>query len=87
VPDAVITVICAPDNGWSYHPKQVERAVYRNIINCTYSQPVGQLLTFKVAITEEYPWIPWDLIAGTLGSAEHNLGNTDFGSTGKKFPN
>jgi hypothetical protein len=24
VPDAVITVICAPDGGWSYHPKHVE---------------------------------------------------------------
>jgi len=22
-----------------------------------------------------------------LGSAEHNLGNTDLGSTGKEFPN
>jgi len=34
VPDIVITVICASDDGWSYHPKQVEWAVYRNIINC-----------------------------------------------------
>jgi len=25
-----ITVICAPDDGWSYHPKHVERAVYTN---------------------------------------------------------
>jgi len=24
VPEAVITVICAPDDGWSYHPKHVE---------------------------------------------------------------
>jgi hypothetical protein len=31
VPDAVITIICAPDDGWQYHPKHVERAVYRNI--------------------------------------------------------
>jgi len=23
VPDAVITVLCAPDDGWSYHPKHV----------------------------------------------------------------
>jgi len=23
--DAVITVICAPDDGWSYHPKHVEQ--------------------------------------------------------------
>ena len=45
MPDAVITVICAPDDGWSYHPKHVERAVYRNIINCIESHLVGQLLT------------------------------------------
>jgi len=25
VPDAVITVICAPDDGWSYHPKHVKK--------------------------------------------------------------
>ena len=25
VPDAVITFICAPDDGWSYHPKYVEQ--------------------------------------------------------------
>jgi len=25
VPDVVITVICAPDDGWSYHPKHVEQ--------------------------------------------------------------
>jgi hypothetical protein len=25
LPDAVITVICAPDDGWSYHPKHVEQ--------------------------------------------------------------
>jgi len=23
VPDALITVICAPDDGWSYHPRKV----------------------------------------------------------------
>jgi len=34
VPDAVITVISAPDDGWSYHPKHVEQEVYRNIIKC-----------------------------------------------------
>ena len=25
VPDTVITVIYAPDDGWSYHPKNVEQ--------------------------------------------------------------
>jgi len=45
VPDAVITVICAPDDGWSYHPKHVE--LFREIFkkNCTQSHLVGQLLT------------------------------------------
>jgi len=45
VPDAVITVICAPDDRWNNHLKHVERAVYRNIINCIQSHLVGQLLT------------------------------------------
>jgi len=26
VPDAVITVMCAPDDGWMYHPKHVEQS-------------------------------------------------------------
>jgi hypothetical protein len=25
IPDAVDTVVCAPDNGWLYHPKHVEQ--------------------------------------------------------------
>jgi len=25
VPDAVDTVVCAPDDGWRYHPKHVEQ--------------------------------------------------------------
>jgi hypothetical protein len=25
IPDAVDTVVCAPDDGWKYHPKYVER--------------------------------------------------------------
>jgi len=25
VPDAVITVICVPDDGWRYHPKHLEK--------------------------------------------------------------
>jgi hypothetical protein len=24
IPDAVDTVVCAPDDGWKYHPKHVE---------------------------------------------------------------
>jgi hypothetical protein len=25
IPDAVDTVVCAPDDGWKYHPKLVEQ--------------------------------------------------------------
>jgi len=25
VPDAVDTVVCAPDDGWRYHPKHIEQ--------------------------------------------------------------
>jgi hypothetical protein len=25
IPDAVNTVVCAPDDGWKYHPKHVEQ--------------------------------------------------------------
>jgi hypothetical protein len=36
---------CAPDDGWSYHPKHVERPVYRKVMNCIQLHLVGQLLT------------------------------------------
>jgi len=25
-----------------------------------------------------YPWIPWELVAGPFGSAEHTLGSSAF---------
>jgi len=30
IPDAVDTVVCAPDDGWRYHPKHVELFPYIN---------------------------------------------------------
>jgi hypothetical protein len=33
----------------------------------------------KVAITEMYPWIPWELVADPLGSTEHTFGTTGLG--------
>ena len=30
IPDAVDTVVCAPDDGWKYHPKHVEQFPYIN---------------------------------------------------------
>jgi len=35
MPDAVDTVICAPDDGWRYHPKYVER--FADIKTTVYS--------------------------------------------------
>jgi hypothetical protein len=32
IPDAVDTVVCAPDDGWRYHPKHVEQ--FPDIIKC-----------------------------------------------------
>ena len=38
IPDAVDTVVCAPDDGWRYHPKHVEQFTdiikLRNIASC-----------------------------------------------------
>jgi hypothetical protein len=31
---------------------------------------------FKATITEMYPWIPREMVADPLGSAEHTLGTT-----------
>jgi len=39
IPDAVDTVICAPDVGWWYYPKHVEQFPYK--INCVTLQLVG----------------------------------------------
>jgi hypothetical protein len=30
IPDAVDTVVCAPDDGWKYHPKHVEQFPHIN---------------------------------------------------------
>ena len=33
-------------------------------------------INIKVPITEIYLWIPWEMVADTVGSAEHTLGTT-----------
>jgi len=33
-------------------------------------------VNFKVTITETYPWITWEMVANSLGSAKHTLGTT-----------
>jgi len=49
VPDAVNTVICAPDDGWRNHPKHIEQ--FTDKINCVHFNHVGLSLTyFNVAL-------------------------------------
>jgi len=42
VPDAVDTVVCAPDDGWWYHPKHVEQ--FPDKINYVKLHLVGYIL-------------------------------------------
>jgi len=41
-PDAVDTAVCAPDDGWRYHPKHVEQFPVK--INCVTLHLVGHIL-------------------------------------------
>ena len=45
VPDAVDTVVCAPDDGWWYHPKHVEQ--FPDKINCIIFHLVGHILEYS----------------------------------------
>jgi hypothetical protein len=42
IPDSVNTVVCAPDDGWLYHPKHVEQ--FPDKINCVVLHLVGYIL-------------------------------------------
>ena len=44
MPDAVDTVVCAPDDGWRYHPKHVEQ--FPDKINCVTLHLVGYILEY-----------------------------------------
>jgi hypothetical protein len=44
VPDTVDTVVCAPDDGWWYHPKHVEQ--FPDKINCVMLRLVGHILEY-----------------------------------------
>ena len=45
IPDVVDTVVCAPDDGWWYHPKHVEQ--FLDKINCVTLYPVGYILEYS----------------------------------------
>jgi hypothetical protein len=48
IPDAVDTVVCAPDDGWKYHPKHVEQFPdinkLCNVVACWIYEYIGILL-------------------------------------------
>jgi hypothetical protein len=44
IPDAVDTVVYAPDDGWRYHPKHVEQ--FSDKINCVTLHLVGYILEY-----------------------------------------
>jgi hypothetical protein len=44
IPDAVDTVVCAPDDGWKYHPKHAEQ--FPDKINCVTLHLVGHILEY-----------------------------------------
>jgi hypothetical protein len=48
IPDAVDTVICAPNDGWWYHPKHVEQ--FPDKINCVTLHLVGRILEYDSSI-------------------------------------
>jgi hypothetical protein len=45
IPDAVDRVVCAPDDGWNYHPKHVEECSdinkLRNVAYCWIYTYIG----------------------------------------------
>jgi hypothetical protein len=45
MPDAIDTVVCAPDDGCRYHPKHVEQ--FRDKINCVTLHLVGHILEYS----------------------------------------
>ena len=44
IPDAVDTVVCAPDDGWWYHPKHVQQ--FPDNINCVTLHLVGYIYIY-----------------------------------------
>ena len=45
MPDAVDTFVCAPDDGWWYHPEHVEQ--FPDKINCVTLHLVGYILEYS----------------------------------------
>jgi hypothetical protein len=50
IPDAVDTVVCAPDDGWWYHLKHVEQ--FPDKINCVTLHLVGHILEYLIFLSD-----------------------------------
>jgi hypothetical protein len=70
IPDAVDTVVCAPDDGWKYHPKHVEQFpdinklcdvarcwIYEYIGILLGARPILHISRIKVKIIDEIVFI------------------------------
>ena len=57
IPNAVDTVVCAPGNGWRYHPKHVEQ--FPDKINCVTLHLVRYILEYYIVYFMKYMPI-WD---------------------------
>jgi hypothetical protein len=44
IPDAAVTVVCAPDDGWIYHPKHVQQ--FPDKMNCVTLHLLGYVLEY-----------------------------------------
>jgi len=55
IPDAVDTVVCAPDNGWWYNPRHIEQ--FPDKMNCVTLHFVGYTGWFKNMDSISYVYI------------------------------
>src|SRR5215475_1703320 len=61
IPDAVDTVVCAPDDGWEYHPKHVEQFPdinkLCNVASCWIYEYIGILLGARPILHISKIWL------------------------------
>jgi hypothetical protein len=64
IPDALDTVVCAPDDGWKYHPKRVEK--FPDKIKCVTLHLVGYIyIRILLRCTDSWMLIPCFMLLWT----------------------
>jgi hypothetical protein len=79
MPDAVDTVVCAPDDGWKYHPKHVEQFPDVNklcdVATCWIYDYIGILLGTRpilhISRIKVKPWLHESAICVPAGHADN----------------